>query len=336
MEEICAATNTTGAVLLQSDVRTPEVPVTSSVSAYLASYFSNELHVTDIRAKRGVPLLLTGRSVIRDQDLFCTEAEMRRDPLYAHAKEWGLSWWTGVGFRAGSALWALALQRSTRDGPFERADVKALELLPSLLTEAATLSKVVGRQALQESTNALQRVHRPAMAINLLGQVIDMNPSAGQLLCSELQIRNNRLVVRDRTAAEQLDCLVSQLRATSDTSPLLTTPIVVQREGKRPVLINIIPVTGAARAPFLGARVILLLTDLDEVRAPQLETVRRAFGLTHAEARTARLIAMGASTQDISDELEIATETVRKHLKSIFAKTDTHRQAELVALLSRI
>lgn len=336
MEEICAATHTTGAALLQSDVRTPEVPVTPSVSEFIASYFANELHVTDIRAQRGVPLLMTSRSVIRDQDLFRTEAEMRRDPLYAHAKEWDLSWWAGVGFRAGSALWALALQRSTQDGPFELSDVKALELLPSRLTEAATLSKAVGRQVLLESTNALHLIHRPAMAIDLFGQVIDINPSAGQLLGNELQIRNNRLVVRDRAAAQQLDCLVSQLRATGDTRPLLTTPIVVQREGKRPVLINVIPVAGAARTPFLGARVILLLTDLSEVRAPQLETLRRAFGLTHAEARIAGLVATGASTQDVSDELEIATETVRKQLKVIFAKTDTHRQAELVALLSRI
>jgi hypothetical protein len=35
-------------------------------------------------------------------------------------------------------------------------------------------------------------------------------------------------------------------------------------------------------------------------------------------------------------ELEISRETARNQLKSVFAKTDTHRQSELVALLMQV
>ncbi|MBN9324940.1 MAG: hypothetical protein J0H24_24155, partial [Delftia acidovorans] len=41
----------------------------------------------------------------------------------------------------------------------------------------------------------------------------------------------------------------------------------------------------------------------------------------------------GLTTREIADAFGVSIETVRHHLKSIFAKTDTHRQAELVSLL---
>src|SRR5215475_10529142 len=127
MEDICAAAHARGATLLQSDIRTADVPVTPSIREFLAGYFANDLHITDVRARRGVPLLLSGRPVVRDQDIFSSEREMLRDPLYAHAAEWGLSWFAVIGFHVGSALWGLSIQRSTQDGPFETPEVKALE-----------------------------------------------------------------------------------------------------------------------------------------------------------------------------------------------------------------
>src|SRR5262245_60985364 len=69
MEQICAAANATGAALLQSDLRTPDIPRTAGVDDYFRSYFSDGWHTRDIRAERGVPLLLRGEKVITDQDI---------------------------------------------------------------------------------------------------------------------------------------------------------------------------------------------------------------------------------------------------------------------------
>src|SRR5215471_17924772 len=68
MDEICRAVGATGSGLLQSDVRTPDVPRTASVDEALSHYFRNGWHLRDIRATRGVPLLLGGASVVVDQD----------------------------------------------------------------------------------------------------------------------------------------------------------------------------------------------------------------------------------------------------------------------------
>jgi DNA-binding CsgD family transcriptional regulator len=58
--------------------------------------------------------------------------------------------------------------------------------------------------------------------------------------------------------------------------------------------------------------------------------------LTPSEARLACIIARGAPPAVAARELKIARETARNQLKSVFAKTDTHRQSELVALLLRV
>jgi DNA-binding CsgD family transcriptional regulator len=335
MEEICGAVSTTGAALLQGDIRTPEVPKTPSIDDYLTSYFKDNIHIGDIRAERGVPLILAGRSIVADQHLFGSEREMLRDPLYAHAGRWGLRWWAGVGFYAGSALWALALQRTMREGPFEASELKALGSLPARLTETASLSKAVGQQVLSASTNALDLVRQPAIALDRQGHVIEINSAAAAIFGDELRIRNRRLFLRDRGANSAIEILVDRLRTTDDTEAFAAAPIVVKRDVPPPLIIRVLPVDAAARSPFLGARAILVFTDLKIRPGPEPDLLRRAFNLTAAEARLAAVIATGVSTEEAAERLAIARETARKQLKSVFEKTGVHRQGELVALLSR-
>jgi DNA-binding CsgD family transcriptional regulator len=57
------------------------------------------------------------------------------------------------------------------------------------------------------------------------------------------------------------------------------------------------------------------------------------YAVTRAEARVALLMASGLSTQEVACKLDIGITTVRTHLNRLFGKTDTHHQAQLVALL---
>jgi DNA-binding CsgD family transcriptional regulator len=60
------------------------------------------------------------------------------------------------------------------------------------------------------------------------------------------------------------------------------------------------------------------------------------FALTPREAALAMELARGQDLAAAADRLRIAYETARGYLKSIFLKTATHRQAELVALILRL
>src|SRR3712207_4045083 len=111
--------------------------------------------------------------------------------------------------------------------------------------------------------------------------------------------------------------------------------MVRRREG-RPIVVQALPASGLTGALGEGARAILLLTCLDA--RPELPESRLMllFRLTPAEARLAARLGAGETLEEASDALEVSLGTARNQLKAIFSKTQTSRQAELVALLCRV
>jgi DNA-binding CsgD family transcriptional regulator len=316
MEGICKTVGAVGSALLQSDVRTPDIPRTASMVEPLERYFAGGWHKRDLRA-RGVPLLLRGKAVVTDADVY-TREEMHRAPFFHECVySSGLKWWAGVGFRVASSLWVLAMQRTQGQGPFETHDTRLLATLSDRLTEVATLSKAVGRIALSSSTNALNAVHRPAVAIDRQGFVLEANLLAQKLFGNEIGVRARRLWVRDRLAKSRLDSLVDQLRTMADDAVVRTAPIAVRRERLPPVLVQALPIPGAARSPFLGARILLTLSDLLSKPRPDPAVLREVFGLTPVESRVAAIISTGTSPEQVAGEIGISFETVRNHLKAI-------------------
>ena len=81
------------------------------------------------------------------------------------------------------------------------------------------------------------------------------------------------------------------------------------------------------------AAVLVLIADPTS-RAPLSEPCLRAiFGLTPSEAQVAHHLACGLRPDEIAARMGVAPTTIAFHLRNIFSKTSTHRQAELVALL---
>ncbi len=225
MDDICAAAGATGAALLQTDIRTPDIPRTASVDDCFKYYFASGWQARDTRAERSVPLLMGGQPVVTDQDIVTPE-EMRRLDFYNEcALPFGLPWFAGIGLWAGPALWAMVVQRTARQGPFEPHEVRALACLSPRLTETATLSKAVGRAALSGISDALQLVGQPALALDRLGCVLDANAAAQLIFDDEIFVRNRRLTVRDQHASAALDALADLMRTTRITHPLPLRPL---------------------------------------------------------------------------------------------------------------
>jgi DNA-binding CsgD family transcriptional regulator len=64
-----------------------------------------------------------------------------------------------------------------------------------------------------------------------------------------------------------------------------------------------------------------------------IDLLRCRFGLTPAEARLALQLVAGETLRSAAAKMGISYETVRTHLKTIFNKTGTCRQAELVVVI---
>jgi DNA-binding CsgD family transcriptional regulator len=78
---------------------------------------------------------------------------------------------------------------------------------------------------------------------------------------------------------------------------------------------------------------IIILTDTGLHQRRKKALLRERFGLTDAETRLAIAMLQGQGRDVAARSLGVSLSTVRTQLSSIFEKTGTHRQAELVGLL---
>ncbi len=70
-------------------------------------------------------------------------------------------------------------------------------------------------------------------------------------------------------------------------------------------------------------------------KLPQSQFLKQLYDLSPAELRIAIALLEGKSLEDYATSIGVTMNTVRTQLKNLFNKTGTHRQSELVALLSR-
>jgi DNA-binding CsgD family transcriptional regulator len=95
----------------------------------------------------------------------------------------------------------------------------------------------------------------------------------------------------------------------------------------------------ASIAEAIGAHKLMLnvmfVMDPDKPNGRDPNVIARIFHPTRREAALATLLARGIDLADAALQLGISVGTARGYLKQVLAKTYTHRQAELVALLLR-
>ena len=77
-------------------------------------------------------------------------------------------------------------------------------------------------------------------------------------------------------------------------------------------------------------RAAVYLVDPNQPLETPEQLLQRIFGLTHAEARVLERLVYGRTPEQTADDNGVELTTVRSQLKSIFAKTNTTRQPELV------
>jgi DNA-binding CsgD family transcriptional regulator len=108
----------------------------------------------------------------------------------------------------------------------------------------------------------------------------------------------------------------------------------LERPCRRWPLTALVTPLRAHRSPSNGHAVAVVFVS-DPEHAPAIDTgmLRQWFGLTPAEARLAVVLAQGHSLAEALDRLGVGVNTARTQLKTIFGKTGTNRQAELVRLL---
>ena len=211
------------------------------------------------------------------------------------------------------------------------------ERLSSFTRRLIEIAAVAGaRETGTSAINVLNSMHLPAIALDRCGYVVDVNAAADAVFDNDVNIKAKHLFVRDAEARALLKASLDELTNPVKSKSLIAEPIIVQRRDKLPVILRIWPFEGAAHSPEQQVHALVTLNALGPKPEPSATILAKTFHLTTPEAKLACIIARGAPLPIAARELEIPWETARTQLKSVFAKTYTHRQSELVALLLQV
>jgi DNA-binding CsgD family transcriptional regulator len=262
--------------------------------------------------------------------------ELKADPYYQEfLRPAGFFWHANISLSSGHDEWIeLGLKRRFRAGPFGAADVASLNLvLPELRTAARLAARSLDAQAAGVS-DVLSGRGDPVYQIDALGRVVATEVIDVRNDSDPIYVLGRKLIARERTVQAELDRAIAFAVAKPGAATLVAlTPSNVAR-----YFLQIVPVPGRARDIFLSAPAVAVLIDVSKP-APRRwaeSTIARALGLTAREASVACLLALGLSPAETAARLQMQPGTVRVHLRTIFEKTGTRRQAELVALLARL
>ncbi len=177
---------------------------------------------------------------------------------------------------------------------------------------------------------ALDLLPDPLLVVDENGAVVGTNTAADRLLdeLDGLVRAGSRVEARIHRENEALLRAVARMveAGAEGTAEVLQ---VSRPSGLPPYSLTVAPVRAIGRRGRRAAAIFV--HDPARPRVPSAARLGRLYGLTPMEGAVASELAAGCSLKEIARAHDISIQTVRGHLKQVFAKTGTHRQGELVA-----
>lgn len=279
--------------------------------------------------ERGAPMIAAmPPHFITDAD-YRTEAEMAAMPVYRELLiPMGMATAAGTIFPGvADDLVALTVE-GFADTAAARRGMPLLDTMRPHLARALNLTSRLRLDRAQAMLDGLAAIGAPAAVIADTGRLRAWNEGFAERLGAIMVERRARLSFTDAALDRQFAALLEGHAGASRS--LIVRPM----EGQPPCVIHVLPLQRRARDVMGGAGMLMLVADGRNAMLPTADLLRLLFDLTPAEARLARVLLGGVTLPEAAARLGISHATARVHLRAIFAKTDTARQADLVRLLS--
>jgi DNA-binding CsgD family transcriptional regulator len=192
-------------------------------------------------------------------------------------------------------------------------------------------------------TVALHLLDRFSIGIILLdsaGRILSAN-AAARLLISNGQRLGRRASVLERLPTALSRQLSDQIEQAQGAATVVMSMPHAGDGASLMLLLSKVHSHEAAQfgRGFQDAASILFLHDPTRRIDLPVAWMMDAYGLTLAEARAALSASSGMTVEGMARQLQLSPNTIKTHLRRVFAKTGTRRQAELarlVALLSLV
>lgn len=178
---------------------------------------------------------------------------------------------------------------------------------------------------------------RAAVLVDERGRVLRASGSALRLIDANEGLRLTQQVLGCERPGDDERIAAMIAAAVRPVEPTASALRLDRKSGRFPLLVTAYPLTRSRRmlAPLEAAALVTII-DPTELPPPKSSLWRSLFDLTAREAELAELLLVGHSVESAAATLQMAMPTARTHLRSIFQKTGTDRQSNLLRLLSRV
>lgn len=236
---------------------------------------------------------------------------------------------------------AFRLQRNEDRGRFGEADYHLLARLAPHMSRSLRLGfRIDGYRALRRAeSRVLDQFTGGVVLLDATDAVLFANAAAHAMMSAggPLRMQDRTLLCASAPHAHQFDALIQGAR---HGTPTATMGLPHPADG-RLVTIVVSPVHGPdislfAEPHMRDAQTMIFVFDPAAAAEVPLDWIISAYGLTPAEARVALLTARGRSVGETAARLSLSSNTVKTHLRRVFAKTGAAGQVELAGMLAAI
>lgn len=231
------------------------------------------------------------------------------------------------------------LCRSKAERSFDAADRALCRELLGHIQRAVhlhvRLHKIESERAIY--AGAVDQMKVGAIILDETGRVLSANQRARDWLASRdgVALRDDMLVLDTRQQTRELQERISRVVANQQVGGAGMVEVMrIPRSSGREFGLVLRPVPASQRneAEAVPAVAIFLSDPLEQAEAP-VQVIKQLFGFTPAEATLALLMANGLTLDEAAVEMGVSRNTVRTHLRAVFAKTGVTRQPMLVSLI---
>jgi DNA-binding CsgD family transcriptional regulator len=267
---------------------------------------------------------------VTDFDLFTPEEHASEPSYVGFFRPNGFGWVTGTAILMPSGDYAVySFDRLLKDGPVGSDQVSQLNRIRPHLARAALLATRLQLEHAKAVTSALAAVGLPAAVLARSGRLLAANDLLQRMQKQIAFHAHNQLAFLD-PAAQTLFVLALEALGRTNVKSIPLRAV----DDEPPCVAHLLPIRGAAHDIFSRAEALLIVTSLIPSKTASTDILSGLFDLTPAEARLAGGLVEGKTLSEIAAQRGVALETLKSQLKTVFAKTGTRRQSELVGLLS--
>jgi DNA-binding CsgD family transcriptional regulator len=227
------------------------------------------------------------------------------------------------------------------DGRVDEEMRRRMRIIAPHIRRAVLIGRVIELRTSEAASFAdtLDRIRQGTLLVDAFGRVVHANAAGHTLLAegSVLSAVGRKLAAHDAEAEQALhDVLLMAGNGDAGVGIKGIAVPLIARDGERFVA-HVLPLTSGARrragASYAAVAALFVHKAAFDTPSPP-EIIAKTYRLTPSELRVLLAVVEVGGVPEVAEALGVAETTVRFHLRQLFEKTGTCRQADLVKLVA--